>query len=191
MRIYISGCMTGYPGFNYPAFHEMADKLRKLGHTAINPAENFGGSTEHPEGRKAFMREDFKHVLNAEALVMLNGWQKSKGARIEREIAMELELPIMDENFQIIKKENILEEANRLVHGPRQASYGHPRSDFTRTGGIWGNIIPDHKAGQPIPPEIVGLCMLGVKISRECNAHKRDNTVDMAGYAATIEMLHG
>lgn len=36
--------------------------------------------------------------------------------------------------------------------------------------------------------EQVGLCMIGVKISRQCNAPRRDNMVDAAGYAATVQM---
>ncbi len=31
--------------------------------------------------------------------------------------------------------------------------------------------------------------MVGVKISREVNTHKRDNLVDAAGYLRTLEML--
>lgn len=81
--------------------------------------------------------------------------------------------------------ETILEEAQRLVHGPRQQSYGHPFDDFSRTGRIWGAIlgIPD------VPPDKVALCLVGVKISREVNAPKRDNRVDMAGYAETLDLV--
>ena len=31
--------------------------------------------------------------------------------------------------------------------------------------------------------------MIAVKISRECNAHKRDNLVDIAGYAACADKV--
>lgn len=84
------------------------------------------------------------------------------------------------------RPETILEEAQRLVHGNRGEDYGHPADDFTRTGRIWGAIlgIPD------VSPEHVGLCMAGVKISREVNAHKRDNLADLAGYAETVDMVH-
>ena len=79
----------------------------------------------------------------------------------------------------------ILQEAQRLVHGPRQASYGHPFEDFSRTGRIWGAIL-----GLPnIPPDKVALCLIGVKISRETNASKRDNRVDMAGYAEALDLV--
>ena len=82
-------------------------------------------------------------------------------------------------------KENILDEAKRLVCGDRQASYGHPWFDFSRTGKMWAAIL-----GIPfISPEQVALCMMAVKISRLCNSMKRDSMVDIAGYAATLQMV--
>lgn len=81
--------------------------------------------------------------------------------------------------------ETILEEAQRLVHSDRGADYGHPIEDFTRSGRMWGAIlgIPD------VPPEKVAMCMIASKISREVNRNKRDNRVDMAGYAETLDMV--
>ena len=80
--------------------------------------------------------------------------------------------------------QNILEEANELVNGARQASYGHPLDDFTRTAKMWSAIL-----GCEVTAEQVGLCMCAVKISRQCNKPKRDNLVDLAGYALTVEMV--
>jgi hypothetical protein len=79
---------------------------------------------------------------------------------------------------------NILEEADFLINGQRQDDYGHPLDDFSRTAKIWSAII-----GVPITAEQVALCMVGVKISRECNMHKDDNLIDAAGYLGTLQML--
>lgn len=79
---------------------------------------------------------------------------------------------------------NVLEEANTLVHGARGVDYGHPLDDFSRTAAMWSAIL-----GFPVTPEEVGLCMCAVKISRQCNAPKRDNLVDLAGYAETVNMV--
>lgn len=80
--------------------------------------------------------------------------------------------------------ESILEEAQRLVHGDRNESYGHPLDDFTRTGRMWGAILglPD------IPAEKVALMMVTLKLARQCHRPKRDNLVDAAGYAETCAM---
>ena len=76
-----------------------------------------------------------------------------------------------------------MSEAQKLVHGARQKSYGHPADDFARTAKMWSAIL-----GVEVPPEKVPLCMIAVKVSREVNQHKRDNLVDIAGYAETLNL---
>lgn len=80
--------------------------------------------------------------------------------------------------------ETILEEAQRLVHGDRGHDYGHPLDDFTKTARLWEVVL-----GTEVRPEQVALCMICVKISRELNMPKRDNMVDLAGYAETVRMV--
>lgn len=70
------------------------------------------------------------------------------------------------------------------MHGDRQDAYGHPFHDFSRTAAMWSAIL-----GTTVTPAQVGLCMCAVKISRECNKPKRDNLTDLAGYAATVQMV--
>lgn len=85
--------------------------------------------------------------------------------------------------------ETILEEANRLVGGARNADYGHPLDDFTRTANMANALFADKlKIGHKFTAEDVGKFMCLVKLSREMNCPKRDNLVDLAGYAQTIEM---
>lgn len=94
------------------------------------------------------------------------------------------------------RSETALEEAQRLVHGNRGEDYGHPATDFARTGAHWGATLGEWKQDTvddpiaPVPPELVGLCMVGVKLSREVNRPKRDNRVDGAGYFETVDMIH-
>lgn len=74
--------------------------------------------------------------------------------------------------------ESILEEAQRIVNGPRRHAYGHPHDDFTRTGRMWGAIleIPD------IPAHTCCLMMTALKVSREVNLPNRENRTDGCGY---------
>lgn len=81
--------------------------------------------------------------------------------------------------------ESILTEAERLIHGARQAAYGHPSEDFARTGRMWGAIL----GIEDIPPATVGLMMCALKISRETFRPGRDNLVDLAGYAGTVDLV--
>jgi len=74
------------------------------------------------------------------------------------------------------------EDANKLVE-ERGKKYGHPLENFTRIAGMWREIL-----SVDITPEQVALCMIAVKISRECNVHSPDNMRDIAGYAQTLLM---
>lgn len=91
-RIYIAGLMTGLPEFNFPAFNEAAAKLRAMGYEVENPAEN-------PEPScgswLAYMRMAVRQVSRVDALVLLPGWEKSRGARVEFNLAVGLGLSVM------------------------------------------------------------------------------------------------
>lgn len=79
---------------------------------------------------------------------------------------------------------NILQEAQSVVYGEREQSYGKVGDNFARIAKIWSGILD-----KEITKEQVGLCMIGVKVARECNKNKRDNLIDIAGYAATLEKM--
>lgn len=105
MKIYIAGPMTGYEQWNFPAFFDAEEKLIALGHEVINPAHNDGpdlglalesaGTPERPNHTWAwYMKRDLPHVLEADALCVLSGWQDSKGASLEVHVANSIGLPI-------------------------------------------------------------------------------------------------
>lgn len=89
---YLSGPMTGLPDYNRPTFNEAATHLRSQGLKVWNPAEEFDSTYIHP--RKFYMRKDIEALLKCQAIVMLHGWENSSGARLELEIARELEMNI-------------------------------------------------------------------------------------------------
>jgi hypothetical protein len=80
--------------------------------------------------------------------------------------------------------QSILLEAHGLVHGARQEAYGHPADDFGRTAQMFSAIL-----GIPVTAKQAALCMVAVKLSRECNAPKRDNLVDGAGYFEVARLI--
>ena len=93
MILYLSGQMTGIPEFNFPKFNQVAKKIRESHtYTVINPAEEFQGRVNLP--RSVYMRKDIETLLTVDGIIMLDGWQHSKGARLELAIAKELGLEI-------------------------------------------------------------------------------------------------
>lgn len=194
MRVYIAGPMTGIEDFNFPAFFAAADAWRAVGWDVVNPAEAFDGDQTLPY--RDYVAYDISLLKTCDAIAMLPGWDgpNSRGAVWEREIAARLlGLAVYDaaapvEAERVAPKrgpETILEEAQRLVHGDRQAAYGHPIDDYTRTGRMWGAIL----GIGDIDPRLCCLMMAAVKISREVNRSKRDNAVDGAGYFACADMV--
>lgn len=187
--VYVAGPMTGIADFNFPAFNAAADRLLNNGYEVINPADNDNGDPEQARTSgtpwEDYMRKDIADLIEADAIAVLPGWQNSKGASLEVTVAAALDMPILDAETLLPWEETALQEAQRLVHGDRGDAYGPPWEDFARTGRMWGAIlgIPD------VAPETVGLCMVAVKISREVNRPKRDNRVDIAGYAETVDMV--
>jgi len=190
-RIYIAGPMAGLPLFNFPAFFEAEKDWAQAGWIVVNPARidvEAGFDPAHDTGDTSefYMHRDLPEVIGCDAIALLPGWRESPGTAKELTVARWCGLAVYDAvTMELLPDETVLEEAQRLVFGPRQASYGHPLDDLTRTGRIWGAIlgIPDVLA------EMVALCMVGVKLSREVNAHGRDNLVDMGGYVQVDDLV--
>lgn len=83
---------------------------------------------------------------------------------------------------------SILTEAHKLVHGDRQASYGHPAVDFSRTAAL-ANTLLASKLSKDLDAADVALFMVCVKLSREAHQHGRDNLVDACGYLECRERV--
>lgn len=99
MKIYLSGPMTGHPAFNFPAFHERATSLRALGYEVVNPAElNLDVDRSLPPEVlwQTCLRRDIRELSHCDAIAMMPGWQESRGANLERDIALQLGLPVLD-----------------------------------------------------------------------------------------------
>lgn len=93
MKLYIAGPMTGYPQLNFPAFHDMAARLRGLGHDVVNPAEI---NADPSAGWADCMRADIAELVKCEGIVTLPGWNRSRGASLEVHIACLLGMSVIE-----------------------------------------------------------------------------------------------
>ena len=99
-------------------------------------------------------------------------------------MASELEDP-EDVAFDVVDPE-VAHEAIKAVTGDRGHSYGHPWQDFSKTAQMWKVLFPE----SDVTPQKVAMAMMMVKISRELNRPKRDNVVDIVGYAITLDAVN-
>lgn len=92
-KVYISGKITGLEQQEaFDNFEKAELEIRELGGTPINPMK-----IEHKENSNwyDYMEKDLSELLKCDGIYMLHNWGSSKGARIERAVAIELGLPIV------------------------------------------------------------------------------------------------
>lgn len=79
---------------------------------------------------------------------------------------------------------DLLREAESLVTGDRNKTYGSPTANFTHTAAMW-SIYLSAKFGVQIDldPSDVSVCQILLKTCRMVAQPKRDNWADVAGYA--------
>lgn len=101
MKIYVAGPMRGIASYNFPAFDAAAKWLRRQGHQVISPAEmdrnvGFDETAHIPDEeflRRAITR-DMAAIAECDAIFLLRGWSKSKGANLELQMAKFLGLKV-------------------------------------------------------------------------------------------------
>lgn len=91
MRIYLAGPMTGITQLNFPRFNAEAARLRELGFTVINPAEI---NADTSKCWRDCMRADIRELVTCDAIALLPGWERSRGAALEHHIMTMLGLAV-------------------------------------------------------------------------------------------------
>ena len=85
-------------------------------------------------------------------------------------------------------KRSILQEADSIVNGARKADYGSAKVSFERIGKMTELMLTEDEwdllSQRVISPTVVTKMHQATKLTRESFAHKRDNLVDLAGYAS-------
>lgn len=89
MRVYIAGKMTGLEDLGRVAFDRAENQLTGLGYQVLNPAWLGNGLP-----KEAYMPICLSMIQQAQALVLLDGWDSSPGARLERAFAEYQDMPV-------------------------------------------------------------------------------------------------
>ena len=78
-----------------------------------------------------------------------------------------------------MKREKILQEAERLINGDRAKDYGDAYVNHKRIADMWSVVF-----GKEVTVRQVILCMIAMKVARLVHDSKEDSWVDVCGYAA-------
>lgn len=114
LEFYLSGPMTGLPDHNYPYFIAVEAKLKARGLKIRSPHHVGAAFTTEQHlklGWDFFIRQAMRDLIISDAVIMLSGWEKSKGARLELDIALDLEMPV----FVLMTDDTLVQIAGELV----------------------------------------------------------------------------
>jgi hypothetical protein len=104
-KVYVAGPMRDYEALNFPAFDEARDRGQAMGLDIVSPADIDRDSGLHEDTNvseltlddfKQIAKRDLLAILECDAVAMLPGWEKSKGATTERALAIWIGLEVLD-----------------------------------------------------------------------------------------------
>jgi len=82
---------------------------------------------------------------------------------------------------------SVLKEANAIIYGDREKTYGHPAKNLQAIATMWDVYINNTNSDKITAKDVAAMMML-VKVARFANdPTHRDNLIDICGYAALIE----
>lgn len=91
-KVYLAGPITGIKNDNKPAFEDAERKLIKHQYIVVNPHKL--DHSGNPEGAwHEYMKVSISAMLQCDAVVLLDGWEKSEGAQLEVKLATSLNMP--------------------------------------------------------------------------------------------------
>lgn len=108
MTAYVAGPMTGIDNFNYPAFHQAVRALGSLKIRAVSAAHDDTGSPVDPptvidaKPYDYYLRHALRMLLDCDEVVLLPGWDESRGASIEVKVAQALGMPVTELGPRIV-----------------------------------------------------------------------------------------
>ena len=90
------------------------------------------------------------------------------------------------------EKKSVLQEAEEIIYGDREKTYGHPSKNLQTIADMWTSYVNSASGGVlgelEFSAQDVAVMMILLKAARLANdMSHRDSVVDICGYAALIE----
>jgi len=210
--IYIAGPIGTAKADIDAARTKFADAQRALeghGWHVINP---FANGVPLDATRRTHIRASTRMLCDADAIYFLRGWVDSPGSFMEYLVALNMEIPVYAELYCLPvphdeghitepyhayvysapfnvdtsdDSESVAQEAHRISSpdGDRNKDYGHPLDNFNGIAALWNAHF-----GTSFSYDDVAHAMILMKLNRDTHQPKRDNLVDIAGYANAAQM---
>lgn len=204
-RVYLTGPLTaGGKLTDRDAIHanlqkaiEAGEALLKAGYAPLVPHLTQHWHERYPNPHRVWLEMDVAWLIWADCLLLLPGWQDSAGARQEREVAAQWEIPCYESLEDLLScepphrrvdVERVLREMQQLHHAKSQG-YGSDEDPLHNVEAAreWGI------------PSWVGALIRGSDKMRRLQSFTRrgewafesarDNLVDLAVYAAIAVAL--
>lgn len=80
--------------------------------------------------------------------------------------------------------ETVCQVADALTSEDRIKDYGHPAINLAEIAAMWSIILRTK-----VSAEQVALCNIATKVCRQMHARKRDNLIDICGYAKVADTI--
>ena len=94
--------MRGYENYNFPAFDKYQSHLEEQGYKVISPASldieaGFNPNTDPvtPTLMRQMITRDVEAICTVDEVMLMPGWEKSKGVAVEKALAEFLGLPVV------------------------------------------------------------------------------------------------
>jgi len=93
-----------------------------------------------------------------------------------------------------MENNSILIEAEEIVNGARATDYGSAIKSFNKVALIANSMLDSQEielleSTGELNATVVCKIMMAVKLTRQSHNHKRDNLVDLCGYAELLNRL--
>lgn len=90
-RWYLSGSVTNDPDFR-DKFDYAEFQLKNRGYKVLNPVKHEKDGKEW----SYYLRKDLRKLTRCQGIILIDGWENSKGALLELKVAQELGLAVME-----------------------------------------------------------------------------------------------
>lgn len=93
IKIYISGKISELLESEALELFEQAEKVCiEMGYEPVNPMKL---NHDHDKSWVSYMKEDIIEMMACDAIYLLNNWESSNGARVEKELAVKLDFEVI------------------------------------------------------------------------------------------------